>query len=101
LQYGGGRTIRPGEPLISEEEKAARDQKTMALIDAYKKKMGIEMDANVKEKADKVGELFITSLRKYSQGTREQQAVLVCFSTAKEMFFVSFFGSLKCPCFEG
>jgi hypothetical protein len=27
----------------------------MALIDAYKKKMGIEMDAGIKEKADKVG----------------------------------------------
>ncbi|GAQ81027.1 hypothetical protein KFL_000690090 [Klebsormidium nitens] len=51
--YGGGRTIRPGEALISDEEKAARDKKTMALIDAYKKKMGIEMEPALKEKAEK------------------------------------------------
>ncbi|KAG0607390.1 hypothetical protein M758_8G024500 [Ceratodon purpureus] len=41
--YGGGRNIKPGQKLETEEEKIARETKTKKLLDDYKKKLGLDM----------------------------------------------------------
>ncbi|GJP30521.1 hypothetical protein CLOM_g3691, partial [Closterium sp. NIES-68] len=46
--YGGGRTIRPGEALETEEEKKEREEKTRRLLDEYNRRMGFKMDPAVK-----------------------------------------------------
>lgn len=40
--YGGGRTIRPGQPLESPEQAAAREARTAALLAAFKTKAGLD-----------------------------------------------------------
>ena len=61
MQYGGGRVIRPGDVLESKEEKAAREARTKKIIDAYKEKMGENVDPKVKAKCEKVtGQNVIT-----------------------------------------
>lgn len=45
--YGGGRTIRPGQQLESPEDEAARKQKTKDLIQAYRKKAGLDIPPDV------------------------------------------------------
>nr|XP_016450677.1 PREDICTED: uncharacterized protein LOC107775464 isoform X2 [Nicotiana tabacum] len=60
--FGGGRTIRPGEALESGEEKAAKEARTRELLAAYKKRVGLSIDQNVKlecEKALKDGDSFM------------------------------------------
>ncbi|PHT59744.1 hypothetical protein CQW23_02107 [Capsicum baccatum] len=60
--FGGGRTIRPGEVLESAEEKAAKAARTRELLAAYKKRVGITIDPNLKlecEKALKDGDSFM------------------------------------------
>lgn len=52
--YGGGKVIRPGDVLETEEEKAAREAQTKKLIDAYNEKMGENIDPKVKAKCEKV-----------------------------------------------
>ncbi|KAF3651650.1 putative intron-binding protein aquarius-like [Capsicum annuum] len=46
--FGGGRTIRPGEVLESAEEKAAKAARTRELLAAYKKRVGLTIDPNLK-----------------------------------------------------
>ncbi|KAL2628558.1 hypothetical protein R1flu_013244 [Riccia fluitans] len=50
--YGGGRTIRPGDVLETEEERIAREAKTQKLLADYKKKMGLDVDPRVKSKCE-------------------------------------------------
>ncbi|PHT94838.1 hypothetical protein T459_02720 [Capsicum annuum] len=60
--FGGGRTIRPGEVLESAEEKAAKAARTRELLAAYKKRVGLTIDPNLKlecEKALKDGDSFM------------------------------------------
>ncbi|KAF9597364.1 hypothetical protein IFM89_017710 [Coptis chinensis] len=51
--FGGGRTIRPGDVLETAEDKTAKDVHTKQLIAAYKKKMGMNIDANLKAECEK------------------------------------------------
>jgi hypothetical protein len=53
-QYGGGRTIRPGESLETEEERQVREAKTQKLLANYKKKMGLDVDPKIKAEAEQV-----------------------------------------------
>lgn len=46
--YGGGRTIKPGEQLETEEEKKAREARTKQLLAAYNKKIGLDVDPKIK-----------------------------------------------------
>lgn len=46
--YGGGRTIKPGEQLETEEEKKARDARTKEVLAAYYKKIGLDVDPQIK-----------------------------------------------------
>ena len=53
-QYGGGRTIRPGESLETEEERAGREAKTRQLLENYRKVAGLDMDAGTKARCQQV-----------------------------------------------
>ncbi|XP_055817970.1 uncharacterized protein LOC129887047 isoform X2 [Solanum dulcamara] len=60
--FGGGRSIRPGEVLESAEEKAAKEARTRELLAAYKSRVGLTIDPNLKlecEKALKDGDSFM------------------------------------------
>ncbi|TMX00463.1 hypothetical protein EJD97_000776, partial [Solanum chilense] len=60
--FGGGRTIRPGEVLESAEEKASKLARTRELLAAYKSRVGLTIDPNLKlecEKALKDGDSFM------------------------------------------
>lgn len=60
--YGGGRTIRPGEVLENEEEKAAKEARTKQMLAAYKKKYGLSIDPKLKiecEEALKDGDFLM------------------------------------------
>ncbi|KAG6556744.1 hypothetical protein Mapa_001688 [Marchantia paleacea] len=52
--YGGGRTIRPGDTLETEEERIAREAKTQKLLADYKKKMGLDVDPRVKAECERI-----------------------------------------------
>lgn len=54
VQYGGGRTIRPGQVLESSEEKAAKEAQTRKLLSEYKTKMGLNIDPKIKLECEKV-----------------------------------------------
>ncbi|KAL3719130.1 hypothetical protein ACJRO7_004130 [Eucalyptus globulus] len=51
--FGGGRTIRPGDVLETAEDRAAKDAHTRELVAAYKKKMGLNIDAKLKSECEK------------------------------------------------
>ncbi|KAJ1428151.1 hypothetical protein SESBI_09155 [Sesbania bispinosa] len=62
--FGGGRVIRPGEVLETEEEKAAKEARTKQLLAAYKKKTGLSIDPKLKsecEEALKDGDLLMNA----------------------------------------
>ncbi|KAL5055535.1 hypothetical protein RYX36_036217 [Vicia faba] len=46
--FGGGRVIRPGEVLETEEEKAIKEERTKQKLAAYKKKYGLNIDPKLK-----------------------------------------------------
>ncbi|CAM6123255.1 unnamed protein product [Calypogeia fissa] len=50
--YGGGRTIRPGENLETEEERQTREARTQKLLADYKKVMGLDVDPKMKAEAE-------------------------------------------------
>ncbi|KGN51107.1 uncharacterized protein LOC101215292 [Cucumis sativus] len=50
--FGGGRTIRPGDVLETDEEKAVKEARTKELIAAYKKKFGLTIDAKLKSECE-------------------------------------------------
>ena len=54
FQFGGGRVIRPGEVLETEEEKAAKEARTKQLLAAYKKKIGLNIDPKLKSECEEV-----------------------------------------------
>lgn len=51
--FGGGRTIRPGDMLETAEDRAAKDARTRELVAAYKKQMGLNIDAKLKSECEK------------------------------------------------
>ncbi|KAG4979496.1 hypothetical protein JHK85_033454 [Glycine max] len=60
--FGGGRVIRPGEVLETEEEKAVKEARTEQLLAADKKKVGLNVDPKLKyecEEASKDGDLLM------------------------------------------
>lgn len=53
-QFGGGRTIRPGDALESAEEKAAKEARTRELLAAYKSRVGLTIAPDLKLECEKV-----------------------------------------------
>ncbi|OMO61336.1 hypothetical protein COLO4_33459 [Corchorus olitorius] len=51
--FGGGRTIRPGEVLETEQERAAKDKRTRELLAAYKNQVGLNVDPKLRSECDK------------------------------------------------
>lgn len=51
--FGGGRVVRPGEVLETVEDKAAKEKRTRQLLAAYKKKVGLNIDAKLKSECEK------------------------------------------------
>ena len=58
MQYGGGRNIKPGQKLETEEEKIARETKTKKLLDDYKKKLGLDMAPKDRARCERVSPAF-------------------------------------------
>lgn len=54
LQFGGGRVLKPGEVLETEEEKAAKEARTRQLLAAYKSKRGLNIDPKLKSECEEV-----------------------------------------------
>ena len=54
MQYGGGRNIKPGQKLETEEEKVARETKTKKLLDEYRKKLGLDMAAKDRARCERI-----------------------------------------------
>jgi len=54
VQFGGGRTIQPGEVLETVEDKAAKKKRSRELIAAYKRKRGLTIDPKTKAECEKV-----------------------------------------------
>ncbi|OIW08730.1 hypothetical protein TanjilG_03406 [Lupinus angustifolius] len=52
--YGGGRVIRPGEVLETEEEKAVKEARTKQLLAAYNKEVGLNIDPKLKSECEEV-----------------------------------------------
>ncbi|RDY01320.1 hypothetical protein CR513_15364, partial [Mucuna pruriens] len=50
--FGGGRVIRPGEVLETEEEKAVKEARTKQLVAAYKKKIGSNINPKLKSECE-------------------------------------------------
>lgn len=53
-QYGGGRTIRPGEVLETAEVQAAKDARTRELVAAYRRKRDSSVDPELKSECEEV-----------------------------------------------
>lgn len=51
--YGGGRNIKPGDVLETEEQKAAREERTRQMLTAYNRKIGLEVDPEVEAECQK------------------------------------------------
>ncbi|XP_002973676.2 uncharacterized protein LOC9642587 [Selaginella moellendorffii] len=52
--FGGGRTIKPGEELETDEEKKAREAKTKELLAEYRRKMGLDIDPRVSSECQEI-----------------------------------------------
>ncbi|MCI24757.1 hypothetical protein A2U01_0045943, partial [Trifolium medium] len=50
--FGGGRVIRPGDILETDEEKAAKEARTKTQLAAYKKKYGLNIDPKLKSECE-------------------------------------------------
>ncbi|KAL4289682.1 hypothetical protein GQ457_14G026570 [Hibiscus cannabinus] len=50
--FGGGRTIRPGEVLETEEDRNAKNERTRQSLAAYKKKVGLTVDPKLRSECD-------------------------------------------------
>ncbi|KAG6408543.1 hypothetical protein SASPL_131556 [Salvia splendens] len=55
-KFGGGRTLRPGDALETAEERAAKDERTMQWLAAYKRQYGLNKLKSECEKALKDGD---------------------------------------------
>jgi hypothetical protein len=63
MQFGGGRVIRPGDILETDEEKAAKEERTKTQLAAYKKKYGLNIDPKLKSECEEVNISF--TIQKY------------------------------------
>ncbi|CAN1813778.1 hypothetical protein LINPERHAP1_LOCUS26954 [Linum perenne] len=52
--YGGGKTIRPGDALETEEERAKKEIRTKQLVAAYKNRIGLNIDPKLKSECEKI-----------------------------------------------
>lgn len=52
--YGGGRTLRPGQPLESEEAATRREQRVSTALSRYRQAAGLELDAQDLEAAQRL-----------------------------------------------
>lgn len=66
-QYGGGRNIKPGQKLETEEEKTAREAKTKKLLDDYKKKLGLDMAPKDRARCERVRNFVLLSSREFQR----------------------------------
>ena len=64
--YGGGRNIRPGQALESEEEKEARKQRVAAALAEYRKVAGLDIEPEVEDAAM---ELYEQGQALFEEGT--------------------------------
>lgn len=51
--YGGGRNLRPGQPLETEEQQAARQARVGAALARYRQQQGLVVDSAVEEAAQR------------------------------------------------
>ncbi|KAF5834031.1 hypothetical protein DUNSADRAFT_9470 [Dunaliella salina] len=75
--YGGGRTIRPGDPIEDPEQAAKRRQASNEALARYKRKMGLEVDERVEAEADA---LYRQGMERFNKGNLE--AALMKFDEA-------------------
>jgi tetratricopeptide (TPR) repeat protein len=54
--YGGGRNLKPGQALETEDQAAERQKRVSAALLEYKKSMGLDIDPAVESKAQKLYE---------------------------------------------
>ena len=54
LQFGGGKTIRPGDVLQEAETKTIKEEYTKKLIAKYRNEIGLNVDPKVKAECEKV-----------------------------------------------
>lgn len=54
IQFGGGKVIRPGDILETEEEKSIKEARTKQLLAAYKKEIGLNIDPKLKSECEEV-----------------------------------------------
>ncbi len=54
--YGGGRNLKPGQALETEDQAAERQKRVSEALTQYKKSMGLDIDPAVEEKATKLCE---------------------------------------------
>ncbi|GAU47608.1 hypothetical protein TSUD_90130 [Trifolium subterraneum] len=62
--FGGGKVIRPGDILETDEEKAAKEARTKMQLAAYKKKYGLNIDPKLKSECEEIlkdGDLLMDS----------------------------------------
>ncbi|CAN1344558.1 hypothetical protein LINPERPRIM_LOCUS40113 [Linum perenne] len=52
--YGGGKTIRPGDALETEEERVKKEIRTKQLVAAYKNRIGLNIDPKLKSECEKI-----------------------------------------------
>ncbi|MBA0813970.1 hypothetical protein Gohar_027782 [Gossypium harknessii] len=52
--FGGGKTIRPGEVLETEQDREAKNERTRQLLAAYKKKVGLNVDPKLRSECEKI-----------------------------------------------
>jgi len=50
--YGGGRNLKPGQALETEEQKAAREKAYREALSAYRAKAGLDIDPELEEQAE-------------------------------------------------
>lgn len=78
--YGGGRNLRPGQALESEEEAAARQQRVSAALKQYRKTLGLDIDPATEAKAQA---LYNEGVQLFEQGLIT--SALPSFSEASEL----------------
>ncbi|KAL4448507.1 hypothetical protein ABPG75_005726 [Micractinium tetrahymenae] len=78
--YGGGRNLRPGQALETEEQAAARQQRVSAALKEYRKTLGLDIDPATEAKAQA---MYNEGVRLFDQGLIT--AALPRFSEASEL----------------
>jgi tetratricopeptide (TPR) repeat protein len=78
--YGGGRNLKPGQALESEEAKREREKRVSSALSNYRKSIGLEIDPEVEREAEN---LFEAGERDFQAGRISQ--ALSCFHRATEL----------------